>query len=252
MEEHDLPPGCGFKMFGIEHILMLVVIVVLIVAAAFLFRKPSDGGRVIMMRVIAVLLLFLEVVKIVILAASGRMDRGYLPLHLCSMAIFIYPVIAFIPAGRVRDTLAEISVITLLPAAVCACVFPDWTMYPILNFYSLHAFVWHSLQMLFPILCVMNGWISPRVRNLWKSTVFLLAYGLVVGLFDWRFSCNYGFLKHPVSGTPLEWLHGVVGPKLYLVSLLVLATVVNLGMYGVMHLIIDTKTWTRDSSEDVI
>ena len=85
-----------------------------------------------------------------------------------------------------------------------------------------------------------------------KNTLFLVCCGALVGVFDWKMSCNYWFLKSPVDGAPLEWLYGVVGPKLYLVSLLVLATVVNLGMYVVMHLIIDTKTGTRDSSKDEI
>ena len=234
-EERDVPPGSGFDLFGIEHILVIIIITLFIATTVIWFKKCKAGERLILIRVIAVTLPVLEVWKIIMLIASDRMDIGHLPIHLCSMSIYIYPVVTFLPEGRVRKTLTEISVITLLPAAISAIVFPDWTMYPILNFYCLHAFVWHSLQVVFPILCIMNRWCIPRIKNLWKNTVFLVICGSLVGLFDWKMSCNYWFLKSPVDGTPLEWLYDTFGSKWYIVSLLGIATIVNIIMYGICN-----------------
>ena len=59
----------------------------------------------------------------------------------------------------------------------------------------------------------------------------------MVGLFDWRMSCNYWFLKRPVDGTPLEWLFDSFGSAGYVVSLLIIATLVNLLAYGVCYLL---------------
>ena len=232
-EERDIPPDSGFDLFGIEHILAMVIIALFIAAVVIWFRKSKDKDRLIIIRVIAALLPILDAWKIVMLIMSDRMDIGHLPLHLCSMAIYIYPVVAYLPEGKLRETLAEISVITLLPAGISAIVFPDWTMYPIMNFYCLHAFVWHALQVVFPILCVMNGRCFPRIRNLWKNTLFLVCCGALVGVFDWKMSCNYWFLNSPVDGTPLEWLYDTFGTKGYIVSLLGLATMVNIVAYGV-------------------
>lgn len=231
-EEHDLPSDAGFKLFEFEHIMALIIILFCLILAIILFRKLKAESRIVILRIVAVILPVLELWKIIMLITCNRMSVGHLPLHLCSMTIFVYPVIAFMYEGRLRETLAEISVITLLPAAISALVFPDWNMYPIINFYSLHAFVWHSLQVLFPILCIINGWVVPKVKNIWKNTVFVVAYAIVVGLFDWKMHCNYGFLKSPVAGTPLEWLYNTFGAYGYLESLLILVTVVNLITYG--------------------
>lgn len=87
----------------------------------------------------------------------------------------------------------------------------------------------------------MDGWCIPRIKNLWKNTVFLVVCGLLVGLFDWKMSCNYWFLKSPVKGTPLEWLYDSFGSKGYVVSLLVIATLVNIFAYGVYYLLFSRK-----------
>ena len=79
----------------------------------------------------------------------------------------------------------------------------------------------------------MNGWCFPQIRNLWKNTLFLVSCGALVGVFDWKMSCNYWFLKTPVDGTPFEWLYDTFGTKEYIVSLLGLATMVNIVAYGV-------------------
>ncbi len=144
-EERDIPPGSGFNLFGVEHIIVLMVIAIVIIAFVFLFVKCNPKHRQFLISITAILLPILELLKSGMLISCERMDIGHLPLHLCSMAIYVYPVIAFLRDGKVREALTEISVITLLPAAISAIVFPDWTMYSIINFYSLHAFVWRLL-----------------------------------------------------------------------------------------------------------
>lgn len=236
-EERDLPPDSGFSLFGPEHLVTLILILVFLITIIVLFNKTGTQKRVIIFRIIAVVLPVLEMWKIIMLLSCNRMDKGHLPLHLCSMAIYIYPIIIFTNNERVRETLSEISAITLLPAAVSALLFPDWTMYSILNFYCIHAFIWHSLQVLFPILCIINGWCTPSVRNIWKNSIFLLVCGMIIWLFDRAMSCNYWFLREPVNGTPLEWLYNGFGQYGYLPALFVLATLVNLISYFMFYMI---------------
>ena len=235
-EEQDIPAGSGFSLWGKEHLLALAVIALVIVALTVWFGKLKSEKQTVFLRIIAIALPILEVVRIVVLCLDGRMGVGHLPLHLCSLAIYIYPVIAFYPNEKVRGFLAEFSLITLLPASLSALLFPDWTMYPLMNFFSLHSFIWHGLQIAFPIHCLMVKWYSPNVRNLWKNTLFLLAGGVLVGLFDSRMSCNYWFLRHPVPDTPLEWIYNIAGAKWYVASLLLLSILVNLAVYAVYYL----------------
>ena len=236
LEQRDLPQGSGFRLWGTEHVLAMLLITALIVAGAVLFRRQQERRRERILRVIALLLPALEILKITMLAVSGRMDIGHLPLHLCSMAIYLYPVAALTGRRCVRESLTEIGMITLLPAAVAAILFPDWTMYPVCNFYSLHAFVWHALQVLFPILCLQHGWCRPTIRHLWKNTLFSVVGGTIVGFFDHVTGCNYWFLLRPVPDTPLQILYDLDGATAYPFLLLLTATSINLMMYGILRI----------------
>ena len=188
-------------------------------------------------RCVAVLLPVLESIKICFLTVSGHMGIGYVPLHLCSMSIFLYPIIAFSGNRSVRAFLFEISFCTLLPAAVSALVFPDWTMYPMISFMNIYAYLWHTLQVLFPIFILVRGGTELSVRHLWRNTVFLVGVGIPVYLFDRVFSCNYWFLLYPIPGTPLVPLSGLFGGAGYLPGLLLAATMVKLCMYGILSVV---------------
>ena len=83
----------------------------------------------------------------------------------------------------------------------------------------------------------MNGWCRPSIRHIWWNTVFLTGGALLIGLFDTLTSCNYWFLCRPVPDTPLQWLYDAFGEGGYPVSLLFVATIVNLGVYGIYYLI---------------
>lgn len=231
LEERDIPSGNGFTLWGNAHKVAIIVIVLIIVASIIMFER-ARRYREMMLRSIAVLLPILEILKISVLTVHERMDLGHLPIHLCSIAIYIYPLIVFTGSEKVRQIFSEISVITLLPAAVCAIAFPDWTMYPIINFYSLHSFIWHMLQIIFPILCLKIGWCKPSIKNIWKNLVFLIICAGMVLIFDHICNCNYWFLMRPVSGTPLQNIYDIFGKRLYLPALALIVITVNVLMYG--------------------
>ncbi len=235
LEERDLPEGSGFQLWGGAHTAVMIIAALFLTVSVLLFLRSDERKRKIGLRVVAFLLPVLEAAKIIALTIVGRMGIGHLPLHLCSMAIYLYPVAVLTGNAQIRETLTEIGLITLLPAAVSAVVFPDWTMYPIWNFYSLHSFLWHTLQVLFPLLCLLNGWCRPSIRHLWRNTAFLIIGAVLIGWFDKRMSCNYWFLRWPAPGTPLQWLYDTFGKGGYLVSLLILATLVNLTVYGICY-----------------
>ncbi len=235
LEERDIPSGSGFISWGSAHKTVIIVIVLLI-ATIILFEKNRNRYGEIILKSIAVSLPLLEILKISVLRFHDRMDIGHLPIHLCSIAIYIYPLIVFTHSEKIREVLSEISMITLLPAAVCAIVFPDWTMYPIINFFSLHSFIWHMLQIIFPLLCLRIGWCKPSIRHIWKNLIFLIIFAGLILIFDHAYNCNYWFLMRPVSGTPLQIIYDRFGTKLYLPALAVIVTAVNIFMYGLLYI----------------
>ena len=233
-EESEIPSEAGYELFGAAHLTVLVVLLIFIAAMALLCYRSTYKARRRILLCLSTILPVLEAIKICFLIRIGHMGVGYLPLHLCSMSIYLYPVITFAGSDKLRKVLSEISVCTLMPAAVAALIFPDWTMYPMFSFMNIYAYVWHTLQVLIPVFYLICGIAKPSVRHIWWNTLFLLIIGGLVYCFDRICACNYWFLRWPVPGTPLVPMSEFFEGKAYIPALLFTATAVNLCMYGVL------------------
>ncbi len=211
--ESDLPEGIGFDLFGRSHILTLCIVVAVVAGAAFLYRRKK---RTFFIRCIAFFLPVLETVKILYLIGTGHMNIGYLPLHLCSLSIGLYPLFTVLKPGIMKECIGDFCCIVLLPAGLSALLFPDWTMYPIISFMSLTSFLWHTLQIMFPICLLCSQEARPLMKNIWRSLLLFLLFSIPIGIIDRITTCNYWFLLRPIRGTPLETIYQSAGPRGYL------------------------------------
>ena len=78
----DLPPDCGFPLFGGFHLAMLTLILVLCLESGQLLRRYPRLSRG-LSRYMALS----EIVRLLILAGMGHLTVDVLPLHLCSLAV---------------------------------------------------------------------------------------------------------------------------------------------------------------------
>ena len=208
---HELADDVGFSYFGVEHLTALAIVLAGIVACSLVFVRLGERGRDRMLKGIAVLVALGEVARDVTLACVGHLDMEFLPLHLCSFAIVVFVVHAFMPDSRLRDALGEISWCLLMPGSLCALLFPNWTAYPMLNFMNLHSFFWHALIALYPVLLLLGGRIRPRVGHWWYAVVFLAVVVPPIYAFDVATGYNYFFVNFPSAGTPLATLYDLMG-----------------------------------------
>ncbi|MCR5487328.1 MAG: YwaF family protein [Lachnospiraceae bacterium] len=179
-----------------------------------------------LVRVLALIPVLTEVLKVSFLILGHRMSIGHLPLHLCSLSIFLYPISAYLcrPGSFFSSFINEAIVCVMFPAGLSALLLPDWTMYPLISFMSLTSFLWHGAQVLYPLLLLSCMHYRPRLSRIWQDLVFLLIFGLPVYAFDLHFRCNYWFLLAPVPGTPLEPLYDLAGPAYYVPGLFLFAS----------------------------
>ena len=210
-QQEDLPSGIGFPLFGVKHIFALIVCIMGITALCHYARRCSYNKQNKILQTIALLMVVLEGLKDSYLTLIGRMGVGYLPLHLCSISIFVFLLYSFLPRTWFSDYLGEVGLVLLMPGAVTALVFPDWTMYPIVNYMSLHSFVWHSLIIAYPLILNMTGRIHPRFKHIWYPVSFLCVVVPLIFLFDIKTRTNYFFINVPLNGTPLEWMYEEFG-----------------------------------------
>ena len=130
--------------------------------------------------------------------------------------------------------LSELLFFPFLPGAICALLFPDWTMYPPYSFFSAAGFLVHGAIIIYILLCLDERIIAPSVRRWPIPIAFLVLYAGIMIPFDRAFGVNYGFLNTASPGSPLVWLADTFGAGIGYYASYGAAVIVVMGMwYGV-------------------
>lgn len=193
----DLPPDCGFPLFGGFHLAALALILTLCLKIGRISRRTPGLSRI-LSRYMALS----EILRLLILAKIGHLTVDVLPLHLCSLAVWLCVVYAVRPIRWVGQVLYTLC----LPGAVSALLFPDWTVYPPYSYFCLHAFAVHSAAVLFILLELKRGYIRPSWHLAYQPILFLSILVPVLSCFNRMFHTNYLFLTEPSRGSPLIFL----------------------------------------------
>lgn len=230
LQWQDLPSGIGHATFSLTHLMTLAVVLVTIIAAQRGFMLASERARNTILKAIPLVMVGLEVFKDVHLYAMGRWSMDYLPLHLCGIGVFVFLLAEYLPSPRSRAVFGEIAYCLILPGAVAALIFPDWLKYyPVLNFFYLYSFLWHTLLVIYPVMLRSAGFIKPSTKHIWYEIVFLCCVVPPVMFFDKITGYNYMFVNYPPPGTPLEWIASFMGNPGYLIGY---AALIMFGVYA--------------------
>lgn len=229
--QDEIPDGSGYQVFSATHFGCLAAVGVIMTAIAVIFIKIKSTGRDRILKGIPVFLLCMEASKWIVLFSLHKANIGMLPLHLCGLAVYDFLLASFLPSEKARSFFGEIAVILLGPGSVFALLLPDWTFYPVWNFFNVYGYVWHELLLLYPLLLLIDGRVKPRIKHLWYEIVFLGFIVPPIYIFDKKMDCNYMFVNLPEPGTPLSWLASFLGVPGYLFGYALLALAVMALIY---------------------
>lgn len=221
-----VPKGVGFTHFDRLHAGWIAAFIAVSIVSAFHYRKLGVNGRNTWRKVIAVLLVLDEFIKQTLLICTGNWIFKYLPLHLCSINIFLI-VYHCLKPGKV---LGNFLYMVCLPGALAALLFPTWTKLPGWNMMCIHSFTVHILLALYPLVLVVNGDIKPEAKNIPKSLGVLVILAAVVYGANLLLGTNFFFLMSASKGNPLYWFKQHWGNHLY--GFPVLIAGILLAMYG--------------------
>ena len=84
-----IPDGVGFKQYGLLHIVWLVIFIATLIIVSRIYKKSDSIKRDKIRKIVAWLIVADEIWKMFFLTIGGRYKWEYLPLHLCSINIFI-------------------------------------------------------------------------------------------------------------------------------------------------------------------
>jgi len=166
-----------------------------------------------------------------ILIIGGNYTVSYLPLHLCSINIFVIAVHAYKPSKMLDNFLYTVCI----PGALAALLFPTWVSLPITAGMHLHSFTVHILLLLYPAVLAINGDIKPEMRSLPKSLGLLGVLAIPIYIVNLLLDTNFMFLMSADPGNPLYLFEQMWGN--HLLGFPVIIAGVLLVMYGPLELI---------------
>ena len=194
-----IPEGIGFPHYGTLHLCWLAAFVVLTVLNCLFYRKLGEKGRKRWRIIIAALLVLDELYKQIPLFINGYFTLEYLPLHLCSINIFVISFHAIKPTKTVGNFLYTVCI----PGALAALLFPTWTSLPAANFMLIHSFTVHILLAMYPIVLTVAGEIKPELKELPKALLLLLGLAAIALICNLLMNANFMFLMYAEPGNPL-------------------------------------------------
>ncbi len=220
-----IEPGLGFGMYSITHIVQLILAISFFIIMSIIYKKADKDTRRKIELVFVVLLWLDEAIKHISLLTHGTWLVDYLPLHLCSINIFMITIFYF-----TRNKLIGNFIYCLcIPAAIVALLFPNWAQLPLVNCMSLHSYTVHVLLACYPIMLTYGKEIIKNYKNLPKLVLMLAILSIPIELVNLAWGTNFMFLTEAPKGTPLEWAEILTGS--HLVGFAVLIPIILACMY---------------------
>ena len=192
--------GYGFSLFGARHLATLALFVGFAALSCKLYKEADEKKRAGLRKLFALLLLADEAFKQIGLQIGGNFDASYLPLHLCSINIFLIALHAWRPSEALDNFLYYICI----PAATTALLFPTWTSLPAMNFMFLHSTSVHILLAVYPMMLFAAGDIRPSAKGIGKSLLLLLVMAVPIYAVNCLLDTNFMFLMRANEGNPLK------------------------------------------------
>lgn len=209
------------------HLAWLGICIGLIGLLCLAYGRCGVRGRKRLRRGVGLAVLACELAKDLCLLVQGAFGVGYLPLHLCGLAVFFTLAHAIRPGQTLGDFLYS----TCMPGAAFALAFPDWTDYPPFAYHSVVAFTVHALLVAYPLMQLCGGDLRPDAARLKRCLAILLVLALPIYGFNRAFGTNYMFLCRPAPGSPLEWFASFLGNPGYLLGYIPMLALV----WGVLY-----------------
>lgn len=215
----------------------LAVILLIGILTRWLLGKKDYRVRLIPVQVITCLLLALEVGKQVASFMQGY-DLYHIPLHFCSLFLFVLPALSFY-RGKRRNTVAAVS------AATCASLFLLMVVYPNLiypsyavssyftNFFSFHTVTFHNLVLLVFVLMVALDLYVPEKKGEWKACLwFTVAFCVVSASMAQLLKTNYANYYQcniPVLEGVRQQVQGALGYGVTQLLYVLIVSALNIG-----------------------
>ncbi len=223
----------------------LAVILLVCAVLRITLRKKSLETRMLPLKIIGVLIVLLEIGKQCVSFSKGY-DLYHIPLHYCSLFIFMIPLMAFY-RGKYQDKVGCIT------AALCGAEFGLMLIYPNLiygdwniqlffeNYLDFHTVAVHNLIMMaFPLIVALELHTPAKKGEVKAVVIFILCFCAVSASMAHILKTNYNNF-YQCNIPPLETVRQAVAGALgsvaaqifYVLCVSVMNVLFTTAFYGV-------------------
>ena len=182
----------------------------ILLASCLCYRNLGQKGRGVWRKTVALLLVADELFMSIPMMVMGIFHVKYLPFQLCSINIFLILWHAWKP----NKTLGNFLYTVCIPGALAALITPTWTKLPWLNYMFFHSTSAHILLIMYPLTLTVCGEIKPRLKQVPKSLLLLLALAGLALVLNLCLDTNFMFLMSVTKSNPLYFFQELWGSHL--------------------------------------
>lgn len=203
----------GAAEFGSKHFIGLGFTFVLIIMLFFVNEKYKMKEKNIILTV-TIAFYLLEIFKVgYMLFTSGEFPMNHLPIHLCSIPLYVFPILYFSKKGSKLESYMKATAFgVVLIAGITALVMPTNIIGKSENWLPLRenllpviSFTYHGLMIFISLFIVKAGYYNIKFRDSLKaifSVLVLMVIALIVNVIgDFDF-----MLLNKGNGSPFQFL----------------------------------------------
>ena len=213
-EEYGADYEC-YPLFGRVHLLELALSALFILGVALWYRRSTQRGRRRIQTGVTILLLADEAALLLGMYFTGQWDWSYLPLHLCSINVFVCLYDTLFDQNWCKEELYALCI----PGAALALLCPSWLCVRTWSLINLHSVSIHALLVLYPVLLVVGGY-RPSVRRVPQVLAFLFGTALPIYFLNKPLCTNFYFLNNPYGNVITSAFTALLGGKYYILGFL--------------------------------
>ena len=180
--------GNGFK--DVRHLIWILLVIVISIIIVILARKHKKNiTRTIKM--VLVIMIVQRIIKQILLTsikAENPVWRSILPIHLCSIMIYLLPVVVLLNLKKIKRPTYYLSIL----GGTITMILGDYFNSSFINYCTLEAIFAHSVLIIVPITMI-----SIENERFTKEDVFITTIMiLIIGLWATMMNCILGILGY--------------------------------------------------------
>lgn len=214
-------------IFGSKHLIGLLLVTLAITLFLLFFNKQNKITHKKMFLYLTIIFYILEFTKLgYLIIKNGEFPMNHLPFHLCSIPLYLYPILAFSKSNsRIEKFVTPASYSAVFFAALAALMYPSTIIgdniswFPLSeNFLPILSFTFHGIMIYASFYLIKSAFYKPKLMDIFPAfavTLLLVFFAIIVNfLLDADF-----MLLNRGSGSPLVFLRDQ-SPILYTSSMI--------------------------------